>query len=61
MMQPPLESALRPRLAPVFPDVQPEPVVEGLEKSPLTSFFFRTRRDRVNRLDPHRHANAALQ
>ena len=38
--QPPLESALWPRLATVFPDVLMEPVPEGRE--PLTSFFFNT-------------------
>ena len=42
MMQPPLESALRPRLETVFADIQMEPIPEGQEKSPLTSFFFNT-------------------
>ena len=40
--QPPLESALRPRLETVFADIQMEPIPEGQDKAPLASFFFNT-------------------
>ena len=47
--QPPLESLLLARLAPVFADIQMEPIPEGQDKAPLTSFFFNTTGP-VNRL-----------
>ena len=47
--QPPLEKLLLTQLAPVFADIQMEPIPEGQEKAPLTSFFFNTTGP-VNRL-----------
>ena len=47
--QPALEKLLLTRLATVFADIQMEPIPEGQEKPPLTSFFFNTT-GLVNRL-----------
>ena len=58
--QPPLESALRPRLETVFADIQMEPIPEGQEKSPLTSFFFNTTGADYP-TDLHWHADPAFQ
>ena len=57
--QPALEKLLLTRLA-LFADIQMEPIPEGQDKAPLTSFFFNTTGP-VNRLGPHRHADPAFQ